>query len=350
MNLQKIPDYVKGIIYAIHCSSSDKYYIGQTRTHRRKGTKFIEFGSNERWKEHIGEALNPTVSAQCRLLNSAIRKYGIDKFTVTDILKCDISLLDENESENIILYNSLAPNGYNLTSGGRYQMMIHEEVRQRLSESGKKYFQKDGMKENQSMIISDHYYYDIIDRYSKMNIEKIEIRPINEKDEFHLVYLYVFLKDEEETKRIRIGGKHMKFEDSLKKAKDIANSLLNDDNDKIKISNLILHQNDVNSKYYDKASKYKDKNIKHVRLTVHKHTKNEVVSLFIRTDEMKSWNEEHKIVFGGKLIDLKNAYDAAKGFIDLLNIKESQIIIKDERLKTFWQDSQIAGNSLSSNY
>jgi len=53
-------------------------------------------------------------------LNSAIRKYGKDNFIVELIETCAINEIDEKEVTNIKKFNTLNPNGYNLTTGGRY--------------------------------------------------------------------------------------------------------------------------------------------------------------------------------------------------------------------------------------
>ena len=45
-------------------------------------------------------------------------KYGIDNFKFEIIEECDKSILSEREKYWIKFYNSVAPNGYNLTTGG----------------------------------------------------------------------------------------------------------------------------------------------------------------------------------------------------------------------------------------
>lgn len=53
------------------------------------------------------------------IFHSAIRKYGEDAFEISIIEEVqDRNLLDEKEVYYISLYNTLAPNGYNLTPGG----------------------------------------------------------------------------------------------------------------------------------------------------------------------------------------------------------------------------------------
>ena len=52
-------------------------------------------------------------------MNCALRKYGKDCFTCELIHTCEVSELNELESQYIIEYDSKFPNGYNLTDGGK---------------------------------------------------------------------------------------------------------------------------------------------------------------------------------------------------------------------------------------
>ena len=52
------------------------------------------------------------------LIKRAIRKYGVDKFKITELEKCEEKNLDEREVYYISLYNSYH-NGYNMTEGGK---------------------------------------------------------------------------------------------------------------------------------------------------------------------------------------------------------------------------------------
>ena len=97
---------MEGIIYLIK-SPSHKYYVGQT-------IHTIE----ERWRCHCKSGSN------CTLLKKAINKYGKDSFEVTVLVKCNQEHLDYYEIKFIELYDSLAPSGYNCTSGGRIKKSV----------------------------------------------------------------------------------------------------------------------------------------------------------------------------------------------------------------------------------
>jgi GIY-YIG catalytic domain/AP2 domain len=115
-----------GFIYIIKNKLSDKVYIGQT----------TKPSVEERWKEHKQCALRMLTfgkDAECNysIRNSyiyrAMAAHGIENFTC-DELRADVdhevrgedgqTELDRVEMETIQRYNSIAPHGYNLNTGG----------------------------------------------------------------------------------------------------------------------------------------------------------------------------------------------------------------------------------------
>jgi group I intron endonuclease len=88
--------------YLIYCHTSPtgKKYIGQTNNY------------NRRCSEH-------KTSKGCPAFHNAIIKYGWDNFN-HEILDDGLSLEEANILEEFYIskYNSLAPNGYNLQTGG----------------------------------------------------------------------------------------------------------------------------------------------------------------------------------------------------------------------------------------
>jgi hypothetical protein len=111
-------DKVIGEIYKITNLVNNHVYIGQTRSHRLNKNKYRPFGYMGRFKDHINEC-NSNKKNVCRYLNSAINKYGVEKFKCEKIIECEIDKLDEIEIKYIKEYGSLFPNGYNLTEGGK---------------------------------------------------------------------------------------------------------------------------------------------------------------------------------------------------------------------------------------
>nr|DAS61686.1 MAG TPA: intron associated endonuclease [Caudoviricetes sp.] len=103
-----------GYIYKILNTINDKLYIGQT-------TSSIE----KRFNDHLSAAR--TMKSSSMIIIHAINKYGEESFSISEVEKviCDSqeelqNLLNTKEIYYIAYYNSLRPNGYNITKGGNY--------------------------------------------------------------------------------------------------------------------------------------------------------------------------------------------------------------------------------------
>lgn len=108
-----------GLIY-MRISPSGGKYIGQTIC--------LE---EERWKDHVKEALNINSCGYNTYLNRAIRKYGADNFSV-NILESNIpeDELDEREIYWIDKYKTYykdEQHGYNMTRGGSGHCLLKIE-------------------------------------------------------------------------------------------------------------------------------------------------------------------------------------------------------------------------------
>lgn len=108
-------------IYCITNINNGRKYIGKT----------TQRNPIRRWQSHLCSARKGKVGS--RILNSAIRKHGEEAFTFDEILTADSEEdLAKLERLAIIHFNSLAPNGYNLSPDGN---VAGEEGRKLLSES-----------------------------------------------------------------------------------------------------------------------------------------------------------------------------------------------------------------------
>lgn len=103
-----------GFIYKIVNNINQKVYIGKT-------TKSIE----ERWQEHQSDAFRQR--NENRPLYKAIKKYGIENFSIELIEECDISDLSNREIYWIEEYHSFS-NGYNATLGGDGKILFDYEL------------------------------------------------------------------------------------------------------------------------------------------------------------------------------------------------------------------------------
>lgn len=97
----------KGYIYKITNLVNQKCYIGQTM-------KSIE----ERWKVHKRVSKKKSDRGYNYPLYKAMRKYGIENFTIEQIEECNEKDLDEREIYWIKQYDSTSHMGYNQTLGG----------------------------------------------------------------------------------------------------------------------------------------------------------------------------------------------------------------------------------------
>jgi group I intron endonuclease len=108
------------LVYLITNKINEKQYVGQT-------TQSLP----RRWKFHCSKNSN------CLALKSAIQKYGIDNFSIEIVYTASsLEELNKKEIEFINKFNTLSPNGYNLTTGG-LNYIRSEESRKKKSNSRK---------------------------------------------------------------------------------------------------------------------------------------------------------------------------------------------------------------------
>ncbi len=100
-------------IYCITNSANGKRYVGQT-------IQSIE----TRWRQHC------SLQGKCRAIESAIKKYGSDAFSIEEIALAEsIEELDRLEQKWIARLNTVAPNGYNLSGGGEGAGVMNESTK-----------------------------------------------------------------------------------------------------------------------------------------------------------------------------------------------------------------------------
>lgn len=122
-------------IYLITCLDNDKKYVGKAL--KTVGATHLTWGTQGRWLSHIREAnicFNKKMKGHCVILNKAILKYGTNKFEVKKICDCMSMDADNLEQMYIDQYNTIAPNGYNLTSGGN-KGKASDETRMKMREA-----------------------------------------------------------------------------------------------------------------------------------------------------------------------------------------------------------------------
>lgn len=112
-------------IYRILNKITQKCYIGESKC----------LNVNRRWNQHKKTIENN--KGYCPVLRDAVIKYGIENFIFTVIVVCFDDDRFKYEKEYIQKYNSVVPNGYNVTNGGEggggFQGKKHsEEVKNKI--------------------------------------------------------------------------------------------------------------------------------------------------------------------------------------------------------------------------
>lgn len=104
-------------IYRILNKLTKKCYIGETKC------KDV----SRRWNQHKQTI---EINKGCPALRDAVKKYGIDNFEFSVLIICFDDERFKYEIEYIKKYNSVVPNGYNITNGGEgggFQGKTHTE-------------------------------------------------------------------------------------------------------------------------------------------------------------------------------------------------------------------------------
>lgn len=105
---------MNGYIYLIENKINGKKYVGQT-------SRSLE----ERWKEHCTEYLKREFEK--RPLYDAIKKYGLENFSISLLEEVELPNLCEREIYWINFYNTYYGEGYNATLGGDGRSFVNEE-------------------------------------------------------------------------------------------------------------------------------------------------------------------------------------------------------------------------------
>uniref|UniRef100_A0A6C0EUX6 GIY-YIG domain-containing protein n=1 Tax=viral metagenome TaxID=1070528 RepID=A0A6C0EUX6_9ZZZZ len=138
-------------IYRILNKLTKKCYIGET--------KCIDV--SRRWNQHKQTI---EINKGCPALRDAVKKYGIDNFEFSVLIICFDDERFKYEIEYIKKYNSVVPNGYNLTNGGEgggFQGKTHtEEVKNGIKNKLKQKFidnpeLKEQMSERNKIVMSN---------------------------------------------------------------------------------------------------------------------------------------------------------------------------------------------------
>lgn len=113
-------------IYKITNLMTGKMYVGQTRP-----------PLGRRWRTHLSSAKRHKRRAVCPLLAKAMRGYGSEWFRIEVVEACSTNQqLNARETYWIAALNCLAPNGYNLSTGGDSKT-FHADTKRKISEANR---------------------------------------------------------------------------------------------------------------------------------------------------------------------------------------------------------------------
>lgn len=133
------------------------------------------------------------------ILHKAFRKYGINNFNIEQIEEIDNSLLSDREIYWINFYNSMMPNGYNMTFGGEGSTKINYKLVYELWDSGKNISQIASLLNHSIAQLKM-----ILSSYKNFNNEENNKRTINatkkqvgqyDKNTHELIKIYDSIKD-----------------------------------------------------------------------------------------------------------------------------------------------------------
>lgn len=103
-------------IYKITHRDTNRVYIGQSRNLHKRQQAYKSSGGG---------------GATTSVIKRAILKYGWDAFDYEPLIYCTENMLNTYEINAIKVYDCIAPNGFNLeTGGGNYS--VHEDTKQKL--------------------------------------------------------------------------------------------------------------------------------------------------------------------------------------------------------------------------
>lgn len=120
-----------GVIYVMQCFITRKMYIGQALNYTSGNVKW---SGERRVNSHYREAYKSN-EIHCRLLNEAIKQYGRISFLWCNLREVPENELNYWETYYVEKYNTLHPNGYNLTKGGDQNNVSEERKKELIQEA-----------------------------------------------------------------------------------------------------------------------------------------------------------------------------------------------------------------------
>ena len=147
---------------------------------------------------------------------------------------------------------------------------------------------------------------------------------MKEKGNDKLVYMYVIYPNKKI--RRRYGGKHLKYEESLKRCQKDACELVNNEDKKIVYNTT---HNDLRQQNKERAMLNKiNGKVEKIYIKVHKMKSMKLTSVYISTNKTMSnrLKDMTRFVFGGKTISQQESYQCALDFVEKIKMDDTTII------------------------
>ena len=276
---------IQGIVYVIINQLDGKQYVGQTKTHKKIRDKWYKYGITQRFTEHVGSARRERTTP----IATAINSNGADMFLIDEIERCDLSELNARESHYIKKYNTLVPNGYNVQK-----------------QSGQ--------------VVED-------------GCLKVTLKGISRNGMKSLVRAYI--KYPNHTDRLSFHGET--FSEAIERARihfEQLDSTIVCEHSSLKENTALWWP------YKEKIDQFNNRQVNRIRVSLF-GTQN-LIRVEVRTDEMKSWKEQVRLVFGGKKIQLNDALATALAVVTKIETIHRIQHSLDPRLSAISQSLQQA--------
>jgi hypothetical protein len=158
------------------------------------GENMQNWGHKARWTRHILESKKEQCKEYNLEISKAIREFGADDFEVEKLCDCLIEHMDKLEQFFIQEYNTLHPNGYNMTEGGtngsKHCRAANEKSSAKRKETVRKKIEQ-GISPNAP---STSTVYEKETEYNEYSIKSEHIKPIMQEN-FILGYYVDGLND-----------------------------------------------------------------------------------------------------------------------------------------------------------
>lgn len=270
-----------GFVYLVKCIPTGKYYIGQAKEFKTKKGKPYRYGIQGRWSDHLSTAKRGVATTP---FADAIRQYGASAFEIKEIAKAPSEELDSLEAKWINEMGTIVPAGYNVCAHSHNQCL------------------------NATSLVK-HYIG---------QVQSAILRPVRNDGEFALIYVMLTFKDgDKEVERIVFGQKK---EQTYEEAKNDAVVF-------VKALGCPFIEETSNSlnpleRYASKLKQFEGKEIKRIRIT----TASKLVAVYVTTADAKSYKDQIRVCFGGKVVPEDVAYDIALQFVNALPKNEKTIL------------------------